>query len=128
MLRVSATTTSTDIDLQAINGDANSAALGIEYGAQLMEFAESVVMRDVQSLRDSRQRLLEIAGPAVLVDAAGVAANFQRMVRIADSIGIPVDDMSGELGQQIRADLSLEKFASAQNTLEPSGTSLVDHG
>jgi len=121
MLRVSATTTSTDIDLQAINGDANSAALGIEYGAQLMKFAESVAMRDVQSLRDSRQRLLEIAGPAVLVDAAGVAANFQRMVRIADSTGIPVDDMSSELGRQIRTDLSLEKFPSAQNTLEPSG-------
>ncbi len=121
MLRVSATTTSTDIDLQAINGDADSAALGIEYGAQLMKFAESVATRDVQSLRDSRQRLLETAGPAVLVDAAGVAANFQRMVRIADSIGIPVDDMSSELGRQIRADLSLEEFASAQNTLEPSG-------
>ena len=51
-------------------------------------------------------------------DAAGVAANFQRMVRIADSMGIPVDDMEQELGQAVRAELDLTRFASAANTLE----------
>jgi hypothetical protein len=52
----------------------------------------------------------------VVVDAAGVAANFQRMVRIADSVGIPVDDMESEFGKETRAELSLEKFHSAQNS------------
>ena len=39
--------------------------------------------------------------PAVVIlrrQAAGVAANFQRMVRIADATGIPVDDLTSELG------------------------------
>ena len=116
MLRESATKTDTEINLQGINGDPESAAVGIEFGTELMNFATAVAARDSAALVRSRQSLLDVAGPAVLVDAAGVAANFQRMVRIADSIGIPVDDMSSELGQEIRRDLNLERFPSAQNS------------
>ena len=118
MLRVSAMTTDTDIDLQGVNGDADAAAQGIEFGPELMRFGESLARRDEAALALSRQNLLDVAGPEVLVDAAGVAANFQRMVRIADSIGIPVDDMTSDLGREIRADLGLEKFHSATNTLQ----------
>ena len=46
MLRVSAMTTETEVDLQGVNGDAASAALGIEYGTELMSFAESLAQRD----------------------------------------------------------------------------------
>ena len=118
MLRASAKTTETEIDLQGVDGDCNSASVGIDFGAELMQFAEAVATRDAEALVRTRQALLEIAGPAVLVDAAGVAANFQRMVRIADSIGIPIDDMSSEMGQAVRRELDLERFASARNTLE----------
>ena len=117
MLRVSAQTTATEINLQGVNGDADAAALGIEYGAELMNFATSVATRDADALGRDREALFAAAGPEVLVDAAGVAANFQRMVRIADSIGIPVDNMGTEIGQEIRAELDLERFASARNTL-----------
>ena len=117
MLRVSAKTTGTEIDIQGVNGDAASAAVGIEFGDLLMRFGEAVALRDVEQLHAARADLLGAAGPAVLVDAAGVAANFQRMVRIADSIGIPIDDMSNAVGRGVRADLDLERFPSAQNTL-----------
>ena len=50
------------------------------------------------------------------MDAAGVAANFQRMVRIADSMGIPVDDMASELSQSIRSELELTRFEGARNS------------
>ncbi len=116
MLRVSAKTTATDIDIQGIGGDSRGADQGIEFGAQLMQFAESVATRDAQALRSTREALLRAAGPQVLVDAAGVAANFQRMVRIADSIGIPYDDTGSSLGRQVREELNLTEFASAQNT------------
>jgi len=119
MLRVSAMTTETEIDLQGINGDAMSAAVGIEYGSELMAFADAVASRDVEALTTARENLLKVAGNDVLVDAAGVAANFQRMVRIADSIGIPVDNMETEVGQEVREALQLSRFASAQNTLSP---------
>ena len=116
-LRVSALYNETEVDLQAVNGDAESAAVGIEFGPELMRFAESLASRD-DDLHRHRQALLDAAGPAVLVDAAGVAANFQRMVRIADSIGIPVDDtIAGEMGRQVRAELNLARFPSARNSV-----------
>lgn len=119
MLRVSAITTESEIDLKGINGDADSAAVGIEYGAELMRFADALAHRDTSKLDDARQGLMDVAGSDVLVDAAGVAANFQRMVRIADSIGIPVDNMENEIGQEVRETLNLSRFASAQNTFNP---------
>jgi hypothetical protein len=32
-------------------------------------------------------------------------------------MGIPVDDMGGEFGKQIREELDLERFTSAQNSI-----------
>ena len=116
MLRASALTNQTEIDLQSINGNQQSASKGIEHGALLIRFAESIAQRDETAIAESRLKLLESAGAAVVVDAAGVAANFQRMVRIADAIGIPVDDMTTELGQYVRQELDLDRFSSAQNS------------
>ena len=117
MLRVSAQATATNVDLQAINGNPESAAVGIEFGLELMRFAEAVATGSADALQSARRDLLEAAGPAVLVDAAGVAANFQRMVRIADATGIPVDDMTTDLGQNVRRELGIARFASARNSL-----------
>lgn len=119
MLRASALNNSVDIDIQSINGDASSAETGIEFGPELLGFAEAVARRDSDAIKTSRATLEQAAGQKVVIDAAGVAANFQRMVRIADSIGIPVDNMNTELGQSVREELNLERFASAQNTLSP---------
>ena len=117
MLRVSAMTTETEVDLQCVNGDAASAAIGIEYGAELMSFAESLAQRDEPGLARSRTALRQAAGDKVLVDAAGVAANVQRMVRIADSIGIPFDNMQSDFANSIQTELNLARFASAQHSL-----------
>lgn len=121
MLRASAQSNETDIDIQGIAGNASSASQGIEHGAALMAFAEAVAGRDEQTISSARQALLDTAGSDVLVDAAGVAANFQRMVRIADSIGIPYDNSRSELSSQIQEDLDLHRFPSAKNTLTTSG-------
>jgi DNA-binding phage protein len=116
MLRVSSQTTQTEIDLRGIEGDGASAARGITFGAELMRFAEALARRDEAALGAARAALLQRAGAAVLVDAAGVAANFQRMVRIADSTGIPVDNLDSEASREVRAALRLERFDSARNT------------
>ena len=108
MLRVSAMTTETDVDLQGVNGDAASAAKGIEHGAELMNFAESLAQRNEQELARTRLALRQ---------AAGVAANFQRMVRIADSIGIHFDNMQSDFVNSIQAELGLARFTSAQHSL-----------
>lgn len=116
MLRVSAQTTGNDIEIDAVNGNAESAGSGVPHGAELIRFAEALARRDAGALSEARAALLAAAGPAVLVDAAGVAANFQRMVRIADPIGIPVDSIDSDLSREIRRDLSLDRFVTARNT------------
>jgi len=119
MLRVSAMKNETEVDLQAVVGSEDSAAKHIPLGAELMKFAECVAAHDAEQLADIRATLVQKAGAAVLVDAAGVAANFQRMVRIADAIGIPVDDMESSLGKSVREAIDIKGFASAANTLVP---------
>lgn len=116
MLRVSSQTTQIEIDLRGIEGDADGAARGIAFGAELMRLAEALARWDAAALAAARETLLACAGPGVLVDAAGVAANFQRMVRIADGTGIPVDNLDSEVSREVRASLRLERFHSAQNT------------
>lgn len=118
MLRVSANVTETDIDLDMINGK-DSDESDIEFGSELMRFAECVAGGSESELAAARSALLETAGPAVLVDAAGVAGNFQRMVRIADAMGIPVDTVDNELSNEIRENLDLYRFKSAENSPGP---------
>ena len=123
MLRVSAQNSETDIDLQVLKGDEQAAAVGILYGVELMRFAEAFASRDEAALLECRDALYKVAGAAVVVDAAGVAANFQRMTRIADSTGIPIDNVETALGQEIRAQLGLNEFAGARNTFTEQGDS-----
>jgi hypothetical protein len=117
MLRVSANNSNIEVDIQAVNGDTAAAGKGIQFGLELMKFAEAVASYDSVDLDQARRALLEVGGERVLVDAAGVAANFQRMVRIADAMGIPIDDMQNELGKEVRETLGLENFASAHNSI-----------
>lgn len=116
MLSMSADLTNTDVDLQMINGDETATAGGVEFARELMKFAEAVASGDEGALKQSRDELLQSAGNEVLVDAAGVAANFQRMVRIADAAGIPIDERNMTLTADIRAELDLGRFGTASNT------------
>jgi hypothetical protein len=116
MLRVSAKINDEDVDIRGVGGDATSAAQGVAFGAELMQFAEAVASRDAAALPRARDALLATAGPTVLVDAAAVAANFQRMVRIADAIGIPYDRADADMAIAVREELGLARFESARHT------------
>ena len=116
MLSLSAELSHTDIDLQIINGQENAGDGGVQFGRELMKFAEALARRDEESLAQARAELQAAAGNEVLVDAAGVAGNFQRMVRIADCTGIPVDTVMGALSNDIQDKLDLRRFGSADNT------------
>jgi hypothetical protein len=105
-----------DVDLQMINGHGSAAGGGVKYGEELMHFAGCIASRDETELTSARDNLQRVAGPEVVTDAAAVAANFQRMVRIADSTGIPLDPVSSALSKDARESLNLESFQSASNT------------
>ena len=120
MLSLSADLSDATVNLQMINGDETATAGDVAHAKELMKFAEAFARRDEQALTGARGNLLREAGPEVLVDAAGVAANFQRMVRIADSTGIPLDERNVALSAGVRKELDLGRFGSAGNTPKPS--------
>ena len=73
-------------------------------------------MRRSAELDEARARLAQAAGLGAMVDAAGVVANFQRMVRIADATGIPVDSYILERTGELPERLGLTEYRSAANT------------
>ena len=115
MLRASAQINNTVADLQQVNGETSEDST-FELSNELMSFATAVATRDEAALAESRERLLTASNAEVLVDAAAVAGNFQRMVRIADSIGIPLDEDFAPMAEPTVADLELRRFKTAENT------------
>ena len=49
-------------------------------------------------------------GPKALVDAAGVIAIFNAVVKVADGIGIPLEDFKAETSAGFRAELGIDGF------------------
>ena len=86
------------------------ASSGVEHGKLLIAFAEAMVGDDDTALTHARHAVIEVLSPAAMVDAAGVASNFERMVRIADSTGIQLDARMATLSQEVRDALQLERF------------------
>ena len=80
------------------------------HGAELVAFAEAIVT-GAQPLAQSRVAVVEALGPEAMVDAAGVASNFERMVRIADSTGIELGDLLEQASADVRDALGLERPA-----------------
>lgn len=109
--------------MRAITDTEAAAASGVAHAAVLLDFADAATGEDEAALAGVRERVLGAVGPAGLVDAAAVVANFERMVRIADSTGIPLDAPIHLLAGDLQADLGLTRFGSARNTPEPEGAS-----
>ena len=84
--------------------------IGVEHGNLLIAFAEALVGDDDVTLTHARHAVIEGLSPEAMVDAAGVASNFERMVRIADATGIQLDERMAALSQETRDALHLERF------------------
>ncbi len=74
---------------------------------------------DEAALAAARQRLLDAMGAEALVDTAAVVGNFERMTRIADGTGIPLDAPMNALAADLQEELRLREFRSAQSTSRP---------
>lgn len=82
----------------------------------LLAFADAAVAGDEATLAAARQALLDAMGAEALVDTAAVVGNFERMTRIADSTGIPLDSPVTAMTQDIRGELGIDDFGSSRNT------------
>ncbi len=80
-------------------------------GDALLHFAEVALNDDADAITSARDRVAAALGEPAMIDAAAVIANFQRMVRIADGTGIPLDAVVVAFSEDIREDLGLNEFA-----------------
>ena len=88
----------------------------MDHGAALCGYAEACVRGDPDALREARDALEREMGAEALVDAAAVVANFQRMVRIADATGIPLDRPVAVFSVGLREELGLDAYGAAAHT------------
>jgi hypothetical protein len=116
MLRESIQADGQTIDLEGLADTDCKEIAGLKNSKILIEYADVFMTRDAAELAVVREKLEKAMGARALVDAAGVASNFQRMVRIADGTGIPSDALSHDAKVEMAAKLDLNKYQSAKNT------------
>ncbi|MBK19821.1 MAG: hypothetical protein CMM52_13390 [Rhodospirillaceae bacterium] len=85
---------------------------GIPNGAMLVSFAEAIVGDDTSRLNAARDEVRQVLGEDGLVDCCGIAATFNAIDRVADSIGIPIDEIRLEPTAEFRRELGIDEFPS----------------
>ncbi len=103
------------VDLGAVTGG-DAADSGVKHAGELVRFAEAIVGGEEDEIASARGALCSVVGDAGMIDAAAVAGNFQRMVRIADGTGIPLDTPVKLVSADLREELGIDAFGSASET------------
>ncbi len=99
-----------------LNGTiSNAVDSGVEHGEVLLRYSDAAVGR-AANLAEAREAVNAAMGPDAVVDCAATIANFQRMVRIADGCGIPLDAGSRRVMEEWQDDLGIDGFRSRCNT------------
>lgn len=93
----------------------------VPHGKTLARFAEAVISGSDEELADARAAVIAAVGADGFVDAAAVVGNFERMVRVADATGIPLDAMATDATTDLRENLGLNSFGMAARTLGVDG-------
>ncbi len=112
LLRGSGRHTGDDYDLTAMAGAAASSG-GVAAGEALARYADAFFEDGRQDFAAARDRLHEEIGGEALVDAAGVLAIFNAVVRIADATGIPLEDEKARLSADFRDALGINDYPAA---------------
>ena len=87
-------------------------------GKEVLAFADAVIGADRSALDQARLDLAKAVGPAAVPAAAAIAANFTKNDRIANGCGIPSELRMLRNSKDIRAELGVNDFRSAVNTLK----------
>ena len=118
LLRASGEAIDEDVQLEGSIGNGDG---GVEHGAALVRFAEAAT-RGSDDLDEARTALINAVGGAAFIEAAATVGIFNGLVRVADSLGIPLDEGTQRNSEAFRESLGLNEFASAGNTdLRPGG-------
>ena len=111
LLRGSGRHTCDEYDLAAIVED-RAAGGGVAAGEALVRYADAFY-EDGDGFAAARDRLLAEIGAEALVDAAGVLAIFNAVVRIADATGIPLEEQKARMSADFRGALGIDDYPAA---------------
>lgn len=120
MLRESVELTGGSIDFEGLTDPSYTEIRGVPNSRELLQFANACMGVEGADPDSARQALVDGMGAAAMVDTAGVISNFQRMVRIADAIGIPSDGPMQVMSEDLREQLGINRYVSAANSNPPS--------
>ena len=112
LLRGSGQHTGDDYDLAALV-EADAGGGGVAAGEALARYADAFFEDGRGSFAAARDRLHEETGPEALVDAAGVLAIFNAVVRIADATGIPLEEQKAAMSADFRDALGINDYPAA---------------
>ncbi len=107
MLRVSVSQSSLQVDLSGLRTGDAKALDAIPNARTLIRLADAFMDSEPDRLANIRDEAVSVIGELGVIETIGVAANFQRMVRIASGTGIPIDEPDSEFGTAVRAALNL---------------------
>jgi hypothetical protein len=118
MLRASIETQGEKVDLRGLTDGKAAGESSIFGAAALVGFAEATLGGNADEIAVARDLVRSELGSEALVDAAAVIGNFERMVRVADGTGIPLDAAVNVATEEIRAELGIDAFASEERKSE----------
>ncbi len=117
MLSLSMQTKGEEVDLAGIVEGGDAVDDRVPHAKAIVVFGEAVLQGTDQELADARAALIDAVGCDAFVDAAGVIGHFERMVRVADATGIPLDEATAAATTDIRDDLGINDYAMAGRTV-----------
>ncbi len=118
MLKVSADESDNDIDVgRSVLEGADDA--GIEAASDLVTFVDALMFEGDESIAQARNGLVQKVGERGVVDTAGLVGSFQRMNRIANATGMPLDAAVNAMSLDKQNELGLREFDSAHGTNKP---------
>lgn len=120
MLRGSSVHTGETFEIGALTSE-QDAYVGVAEEAIIGDFIDVALRRDEKMLAEAREALEQRLGSDALVDAAAVFACFQRLNRMADGVGIALDEQMVMMTAGLRNELAIDTYATADNTPELVG-------
>jgi len=118
MLSLSMGTKGEEVNLTGLVSGADDVDDRVPHGKILVRFAEAIISGSDPELSDARHAVIAAVGGDGFVDAAAVVGNFERMVRVADATGIPLDEMAVDATVELRENLGLNDYGMAARTLD----------
>lgn len=121
MLRASSEHAGDSVDVTMVRRGTAGENPGVAGAEELLHFATASASGHPAKIAAARDHVLAKLGPEAVVDAAAVIGNFERMTRIADATGIPLDPPVNALASDIQDDLGLREFRSSAPTKKAGG-------